>query len=122
MAKSGSVFFPFKEDIQTRALKRSTRIADVFNSAIRCFLLTESMSRFGNPIGSKLHLYLHQLIPDNMFQTLQDEIKLELSEQFKELTFLEIKLFREEKTALILQIRYTSPLTEIIELQLLLQN
>jgi len=118
--KSGSIFFPFDSDIYSQSLKRATTPRDVFNSSIKAFLLTRPLSRRMNTIGSKTYQLLHKLIPIEELPRYSDEIKNELSEQFPEIDFIEVKLSRdtEIQSNLRLTIRYTSVITDIEELVL----
>lgn len=122
MANSGSVLFPFEEDLQNRSLKRATTLVDVFNSAIKCFILTDPMSRLGNPVGSSIPQLIHQLLSDEDIASVQDEIKNELAEQFPEIEFLDISLESIDKVSWKILVKYTTPFIDIIDLELLLQN
>ncbi len=122
MLKSGSVLFPFREDLQNRSLKRATTIADVFNSSIKCFILTDPASRFGNPVGSSIPQLLHQLVLDSEINLIESEIKRELSEQFPEIEFLDISFESFDKVSWKIKIQYTSNFTKIVDLELLLQS
>lgn len=122
MANSGSVLFPFEEDSQNRSLKRATSIVQVFNSAIKSFILTDPMSRLGNPIGSFIPQLIHQLVPDEEINEIADDIKNELSEQFPEIEFLDIQLSSIDKVSWHLLVKYTTPFIDIVDLELILQN
>ena len=124
MAKkqSAALIFPFKEDLQNRSLRRATSAEQNFNSAIGAFLVTEPMSRFGNPVGSIVPSLIHRLMPETDIVPIEEEIKKEISEQFPEITVLDTTLERYDEVSWILTIRYTSAITEIVDFQLLLQN
>lgn len=123
MAKSGSLMFPFTEDIQSGGLKRASSVNDVLKSCIRCYLLTSPGQRRGNPIGSFLPELKHKLLPNATLQGLSDELKKDLTTQFPGVTFINIalsKTFENEVSNLEVTIQFGTAISELDELRLII--
>ena len=121
MARSSNLIFPFEEDFQTRSLRRAETPNDALASAMRCFLLTQPGQRRGNMIGSFLTSLKHKLIPSTSLPTFEEQLKTELTEQFKEVVFHEVKLEQtldEKVSSLKVNITFSSPVSEISQLSL----
>lgn len=122
MAKSASSLFPFKESPEG-FLERATTVEQTLNSAIKCFIFTPKNSRLGNPVGSRVPELVHKLLTALQLQQEQQELQLELSTQFPEVTFVQVTLTRGtgvEKPTLSLAITYSTPLTQLVELSFII--
>jgi len=114
--KYGSIFFPFREsEMENQTfLKRTRNIEDTIKSSIKAFFKTRSGQRRGNPIGSTIHEYKHQLIKPELMFGIEDEIKEELQVYFRGIQFPSIKITQEldeeDKTpSLIIKITFSVP-------------
>lgn len=121
--RSGSVHFPFQEDLKNQSLLRATTVEDVIASSIKAFLLTEPGSRRGNPIGSIVPSLLHQLIPSSQITKIEEEIKRELVAQFPGVIFNRVQLtpsIDTENTGKVSSLRlgiiFNTPVSELSEL------
>ena len=124
MAKSGSVFFPFSEDVQQNSLLRATTVNDVIASSIRCYILTTPGQRRGNPIGSFIPTLKQQLVPNSSLQGLSDELKNDLTTQFPGVIFIDVAITKqiddETRTSdLIVTIQFGTALSDVSELVIL---
>lgn len=122
MSKSAAWKFPFEFDIHFNMLRRATTVNDTISSAIKAFLLTVPGSRRGNMIGSIVPSLKHQLIPSTALPAVEEDIKQELIEQFPGVIFTQVKLeqkIADEVVTLILRIQFTTPISDIEEIQLL---
>lgn len=121
--KSGSLLFPFSEDIQNGSLKRASTVNDVLKSCIRCYLLTSPGQRRGNPIGSFLPELKHKLLPNASLQGLADELKKDLTDQFPGVTFINValsKTFENEVSNLEVTLEFGTAITELDSLSLII--
>lgn len=121
--KSGSLAFPFEEDIQNGGLKRAYSVNDVLKSCIRCYLLTSPGQRRGNPIGSFLPELKHKLLPNASLQGISDELKKDLTTQFPGVTFINValsKTFENNDSNLEVTIQFGSAISELDELKVLI--
>lgn len=128
----GCVEFPFSQDITTNSLKRTTGINSTIASCIKIFLLTDKGSRVGSSKGSVLGSLLHNLISSSSLIEEEEIIKKELTQEFPNVNFVEVKLEHEltpvnnvEKTVvstLKLNISFNTAVTSITELSINLVN
>lgn len=124
MKKSASLLFPFQNDSETNGLKRAHTVNDTISSAIKLFLLTEKGQRRGNPIGSFLPSLQHKLIPQEALSGFADELTNELTRQFPGVVFTNItltKVLENNTSALKVNIEFGTALSDISQLELLVQ-
>lgn len=119
--RSGSVHFPFQEDLKNESLLRATTVEDIIASSIKAFLLTEPGSRRGNPIGSIVPSLMHKLIPTSQLNKFEEEIKQELVTQFPGVAFNRVTLtpsLDEKVSSLKIGIIFSTPISDLAELTL----
>lgn len=122
--KSGSLAFPFQEDIQNGGLRRASSINDVLKSSIKCYILTKPGQRRGNPIGCFLSDLKHQLIPDNALSGIADELKKDLTAQFPGVNFTSvevIKTLEDNVSNLEVTIQFGTAISDLDELSVIVQ-
>jgi len=123
MAKYGGVNFPFLGNTTTQSLDRTVTINDTIAAAIRCFIITRPGQRRGNPIGSFVTSLKHQLIPERSLEGISEDVKQELIDQFPGVVFELVSLFmtvEDNASSLNIRITFSTPMTELYELNLLL--
>ena len=119
--RTGSVHFPFEEDLKNESLLRASTVEDIIASSIKAFLLTDVGSRRGNPIGSIVPSLLHKLIPSSQLVKFEEEIKQELVVQFPGVTFQKVTLTPSADlnvSSLKIGIIFNTPISELSELTL----
>jgi phage baseplate assembly protein W len=119
--RSGSVHFPFQEDLKNESLLRATTVEDIIASSIKAFLVTNPGSRRGNPIGSIVPSLLHKLIPSDSLNKFEEEIKQELVTQFQGITFNRVVLtpsLEDNVSTLKIGIIFSTPISELAEITL----
>ena len=122
--KSGSLYFPFTEDIQKGGLKRASTINDVIKSAIKCYILTKPGQRRGNPIGCFLSDMKHQLIRENELAGISDELKKDLTAQFPGVNFTNVEIIKsleDNVSNLEVTIQFGTALSDLDELAVIVQ-
>jgi phage baseplate assembly protein W len=125
MTNWGCTYFPFEENYQDKSLRKAASINDTIKSCIRCFLLTEKGQRRGNPIGSILPTLVHKLISEDELSSYADDIKNELVTQFPGIIFYNVVLAKNidnNISSLNVQISFSTPISEVTELVLLIQR
>jgi hypothetical protein len=126
MPTSGSLYFPFEQDGQTRGLRRAITVNQTIVSAMRAFILTDKGSRLGNPIGSFLPTLKHQLINTAQLSAASKELQKELTDQFPGVIFIDIAITKvintdnaQPTSDLQVVINFNTPLSDIQQLTLL---
>lgn len=116
MPKTASLLFPFKKHIIDDGLERCDTVEKALTSAIKAFLMTNKNSRMGNPIGCSLTDMIQNIYTDENLSDKEDEILIELENQFSEVKFIEFKLIQ-NFTDLYVRIQYFTQITDIVDFE-----
>lgn len=122
MANSAAWMFPFDFDLHENTMSRARTVNDTIASSIRAFLLTRPGQRRYNPIGSFLSDLKHKLISKTDYQVINDELRKELINNFAGVTFTQVEvvqLIEDNTITLKVNIQFSTPISDISEIQLL---
>ena len=122
----GSVSFPFEQDLDRLALKRTTSVNDTIKTAIKCYLLTSPGQRRGNMIGSFLSTLKHMLIPEKTLKGIQESLEKDLIAQFSGVIFEKVTLTKQidaqdKSSDLVVTISFRTNSTDIQSLIVLIK-
>lgn len=123
MSKSALALFPFEEDFENNCLKRTTTVNDTLISAMKAWIVTRKGSRLGNMVGCFLPDIIHELIGYRDIPGLSQRLKIDISEQFPNVNFIDVKMelqLENKFVDVIVSITFSTTMTDITEFQLIM--
>jgi hypothetical protein len=123
MEQTAIAVFPFETDLANNCLARTTNVNDTIVSALKAWILTPKGSRLGNMVGCFLPDILHDLVGFNDLAPLSRRLQADASLQFPGVNFVDVNMsldMSQRFVDLVITISFSTSVTDIHELQLLL--